>query len=180
LIQVFFVYFFNWFFFQFHHSIFSTFDWLWIKFCHLFWFVLYEIILISLPKSWILRVNPSKLRSFYCVIFLNWFFFNFIIQQWFYWELSFIIYFNLFNFGLSWSHDPSQYFFKKNISSWIFLSQIIFLSIVQVAFELIKSIGSYRFNFDFFIFIWNFNFVIQVNLSLYLNWNYNSSLPAMI
>jgi hypothetical protein len=71
-------------------------------------------------------------------------------------------------FGLSWSHDSSQYFFKKNISSWIFLSQIIFLSVVQVVFGLIKSIGSYQFNFDFFIFIWNFNSVIQVNLSIWI------------
>ena len=103
-----------------------------------------------------------------CYFFRLIFFFNFIIQQWFFWELSFIIYFNLFNFGLSWSHDPSQYFFKKNISSWIFLSQIIFLSVVQVVFGLIKSIGSYQFNFDFFIFIWNFNSVIQVNLSIWI------------
>jgi hypothetical protein len=51
--------------FQFHHSTSLIFSWLWIRLCHLFWFVLYEIISISWPGSQVLWVNPCRLRLFY-------------------------------------------------------------------------------------------------------------------
>jgi hypothetical protein len=42
--------------------------------------------------------------------FLYLFFFNFIFLNQVDWELIFIIYFNLFFMGLSWSHDPRSKF----------------------------------------------------------------------
>jgi hypothetical protein len=55
------------FFFKFH---FSALGWLKIKLYNLFWFIFYEVILVLWSRSWIWWVNS---------VFLNWFFFNFII-----------------------------------------------------------------------------------------------------
>jgi len=61
---------------------------------------------MRLPPSYdsdhrsIWQINSGWLES----IFL--FFFNFIFQIFVDWKLNFIIYFNFFSFGLSWSHDP--------------------------------------------------------------------------
>jgi len=42
--------------------------------------------------------------------FFNLFIFNFIFQYWVDWKLGFIIFFNLFSIGLSWSHNPDHIF----------------------------------------------------------------------
>jgi hypothetical protein len=61
-------------FFQFHPS---ALGWLWIGFRDSYWFVFYEVILILWLRSCIFRVNPYRLRLFYCVMFLYWFFSHF-------------------------------------------------------------------------------------------------------
>jgi len=63
----------NWFFFQFHPL---TLSWLRIRFRDLFWFAFYNVILILWFESRVLWVNSSRLESFYCIMFLDWFFFS--------------------------------------------------------------------------------------------------------
>ena len=46
----------------------------------------------------------------FCVIFLIDFFFNFIIQYWVGWKLSFIIYFDFLSIEISWSYDQGRGF----------------------------------------------------------------------
>jgi len=75
---IFFLSFFNWYFFQFHHSIF---DWLGITHHHLSWFAFYKVILVLWLGSHVFQVNLDRLSLFYYVTFL-FFFSNFIIQQW--------------------------------------------------------------------------------------------------
>jgi hypothetical protein len=54
------------------HPLAFVFFFLWINLHDLFWFVLYEIISILWFESRVMRLNQSKLRSFYCVMFLDW------------------------------------------------------------------------------------------------------------
>jgi hypothetical protein len=167
--------FFNWFFFQFYHSTSSTFDCLLIKPCYLFWFVFYEIIVISWLESQVSQINHNGLRSFYCIFFFRLRFSQFHHSTIDLLRIEFYNLFNLFYLWLSWFYNLSQeferliqinlmllsqhYFFK--VLSWIFTSQTIFLSIIQIIFESFESIGSYRFNSHFFICIWNLNWIIS-------------------
>ena len=41
----------------------------------------YEVILVLWLRLRVMWVNPYKLRLFYCVLLLDWFFFNFNLQQ---------------------------------------------------------------------------------------------------
>jgi hypothetical protein len=68
----FFFIFFNWYFFTISSFSICFFFFLWIKLHDLFWFVLYEIISVLWFESRVMRLNQSKLRSFYCVMFLDW------------------------------------------------------------------------------------------------------------
>jgi hypothetical protein len=108
---------------------------------HLFYyelgFVIYFNLFLWSYLSLLIQVtgflsNSGKLRFFYCIFFRLNFFYNFIIQQWVYWELNFIIYFNLVYHGLiirvvdleSWlrliQYVVISIFFKKQMSLWIF------------------------------------------------------------
>jgi hypothetical protein len=75
-----------------------------LSFIYIYIFNLFSIVL-----SWSHDLDGGfdKLTRVNLGHFFNWFFFSsFILQYWVYWELSFIIYFNLFSIGLSWwSHD---------------------------------------------------------------------------
>jgi hypothetical protein len=93
-------------FFKLHHS---TLDWLRIVNHDLFRFSFYEVISVSWPGSRVRLVNSNWPKSFLCPFF-NWFFFDFIIQHWVNWEMSFIIYLDFFSIGLSWSHDEGHEF----------------------------------------------------------------------
>jgi hypothetical protein len=75
LTRVFFFVFFNWYFFFLFHPL--AFGKLWIRFHNLFWFIFYKVISILWLGSCILRINSGRLKSFYCVLFLNWLFFHF-------------------------------------------------------------------------------------------------------
>jgi hypothetical protein len=93
LIWIFIFYFLNWYiFFKFHHL---TSSWLWIKLCHLFRFIFYEVISTSWPESWVLRVNLDRFMSFYCIFLDCVFFFQFhhLIMS-----LLEIKFYNLFSF----------------------------------------------------------------------------------
>jgi hypothetical protein len=98
--------------------------WLWIRFHDLFLFGFYEIILVLwlnlllicfffyevISVSWLkLWVNLID-SSFFC-IFLNDFFFNFILQHWVDYELGLMIYFCLVSMRLSWSYDLIYFWF---------------------------------------------------------------------
>ena len=48
--------------------------------------------------------------SYFLCYFFNWFFFNFIIRYWVGLKLSFIIYFDFFSIGISWSYDQGRGF----------------------------------------------------------------------
>jgi hypothetical protein len=111
------------------------------------------------------------------VMFVELIFWNiYIYQQYVYWELSFIIYFDLLYLGLLWSHDLGHGFgrltrvnpiccylniFFKKMSSWTFLNPTIFLPVVQVVFGPIELIRSYQFNSHIFTCVWNLNCIIS-------------------
>jgi hypothetical protein len=77
-------------------------DWFEIEFYNFFfWFSFYEFIMVLWFGS---RVRPIDLRFFFLI------FFNFIIQYWVDWELSFIIYFGLCSMRLSWFYDLDHEF----------------------------------------------------------------------
>ena len=76
-------FFFNKYFFKFHHSTLSL---LKIRLYDLFWFTFYNVVLVSWPDSWVLRVNFIKIKSFYYVILFIYFqvssFNNKLIENW--------------------------------------------------------------------------------------------------
>jgi hypothetical protein len=69
--------------------------------------------LLSIGLSWYheLSCEFRKLTRVASSFFLNWYcFFNFIIQHWVHWKLSFMIFFYLLSMGLSWYCDHSSEF----------------------------------------------------------------------
>ena len=81
---------------------------------HLVYWRLGLIIYHSLLYIWLAKSNNSyygidELALFF-LSFYNWYFFNFIIQYWVDYELSFMIYFGLFFMRLSRFHDSSREF----------------------------------------------------------------------
>jgi len=62
------------------------------------------------PKIELNGLTRVDLSCFFCVFYLIYLFFNFIIQHWVGWKLSFIICFDLFFIRIFWSHDQSHKF----------------------------------------------------------------------
>jgi hypothetical protein len=107
------VFFFNWYFFLISSFNIELID----NYTHdLFWFVFYEVILISWFESRIWRVNSVDSSFFFN--FVNWCFFNFIFQHWVDYELDLIIYFCLFSMRLSRSYDLDHMFCKLTRVDW--------------------------------------------------------------
>jgi hypothetical protein len=121
-------------------------------------FVFYEVILVSWPISWVWRFNQVDLSLFLYLYFID-LFFNFILQHWVDWELSFILYFNLLFMELSESHDLGHGF---DMLTQVDLDYLFFF-----------------FNFILQYWVdWEWGFIIYFNmlymgLSWYLTWVMN-------
>jgi hypothetical protein len=80
-------------------------------------FYLLSIVLFQPHDTWIVLNELTRVNSV-CILclFLIDFFYNFIIQHWIGWDMSFIIYFNLYFTRISWFHDQDCGFwhFKSN------------------------------------------------------------------
>jgi hypothetical protein len=136
-----------------------------------FWFAFffYEVISVSWLKLWVNLIDSS----FFC-IFLNDFFFNFILQHWVDYELGLMIYFCLVSMILSWSYDLIYF--------WFAFYEVISVSWLKSWVNLIDSSFFCIFLNDFF-----FNFILQhsvdyeLDLIIYfgllytrLSWSYDS------
>jgi hypothetical protein len=76
---------------------------------------LFSLLSIRLFQPHDLRIMLNKLTPVIFYIFLIDFFFNFIIYFWVGWKLSFLISFDLFSIGISWSHDQVREFWLFNL-----------------------------------------------------------------